>query len=579
MPQSRFIGSLVFRQYVCTKQNSYAGAPLLLETSVDRALIASDQELREAFFSLQSRRDVAHLLEIPDKVLIYYLYRVSASVQYTVFSIRKRRGGTREICAPISCIKLVQRKLCHVLQLVYRPKSCVHGFVRGRNILSNAQAHVRREHVLNIDLNNFFPSINFGRVRATFMAKPYSRNSEVATVLAQICCFKNQLPQGAPTSPVVANMVCARLDGDLQTLGREFGCTYTRYADDITFSTNKPQFPLDLAAKMTDANGPWVQVNIGSELDRVIRENGFSINPGKVRLYSSSHRQVVTGLKVNEFPNVARKLCNQVRAMLHAWTRYGLDAATKEFSAKYDLKRRSMSTVGNLFSEVLQGKLNYLRMIRGVDDPSYLRFCEQLAELDHLFSRQFRLRIRPLASKYPVFVLECEESCKQGSAFCLKDFGLVTCAHVLGPRTRVFAEYDHDEKYPIRILHRNDDVDLAILESDIPIYKAFTRGRPQVLNPGDPVRLLGFPNYTFGQTVQSFSGHICGFKPFHGIRRIQVDAHIIKGNSGGPVLNGEDEVIGVAVTGSDSLAQVDSCESSVIPINALDYLLKSAIKD
>jgi len=373
----------------------------------------------------------------------------------------------------------------------------------------------------------------------------------------------------------VANMVCGRLDGDLRTLAKQFNCVYTRYADDITFSTDMPQFPPDVAAHVGDAKGFRREVKVGPALERVIHENGFSINPSKVRLYSSSHRQVVTGLKVNEFPNVSRRLCNQIRAMLHAWSKYGLNGATKEFSAKYDPKRRPVNGARTLFREVIEGKLNYLRMIRGVNDPCYLRFCEGLARLDPAFSRRFRSRIRPLASKYPVFILECEESCLQGSAFFLNNVGLVTCAHVLGPQTRVFAEYNHDEKYPVHITYRDNNIDLAVLQSEIPVYKRFVRGASGRIKTGDPVLLLGFPNYTFGQTVQLFGGHICGFKPYHGVRRIQVDAHIVKGNSGGPVLNEEDEVIGIAVTGADSLNSADSCESGVIPIDAIDHLIRS----
>jgi RNA-directed DNA polymerase len=461
-----------------------------------------------------------------------------------------------------------------LLQLVYRSKTCVHGFLPDRNILTNAKVHVRKEHVLNVDMSDFFPSINFGRVRATFMARPYSRNADVSTVLAQICCFNNQLPQGAPTSPVVANMVCGRLDGDLQTLARHFNCAYTRYADDITFSTDMPEFPSDLAAHVGDAKGFGRQVKVGPALERVMRENGFSINPNKVRLYSSSHRQVVTGLKVNEFPNVSRRLYSQIRAMLHAWEEYGLDAATKEFSAKYDPKKRPVNDARPLFREVVEGKLNYLRMVRGVEDGGYLRFCEQLARLDPVFFRRFRSRIKPLASKFQVFVLECEKPFLQGSAFYLANVGLVTCAHVLGAKTKVFSEYNHDEKYPVNIIYRDEDIDLAILQSEIPVHKRFVRGAPRSLKAGDPVCVLGFPNYTWGQTLQLFGGHVCGFKPRHGIRRIHVDAHIVKGNSGGPVLNKEGEVIGIAVTGADSLDQADSCESGVIPIDAIDDLIR-----
>jgi RNA-directed DNA polymerase len=128
---------------------------------------------------------------------------------------------------------MLQRKLNQVLQAVYPVKNVVHGFARGRAIVTNARMHVRARHILNINLKDSFPSVNFGRVRGMFLAKPYQLPEPVATVLAQLCTHKNSLAQGAPTSPVVSNMVCARLDSHLKKLARENGCIFSRYADDL----------------------------------------------------------------------------------------------------------------------------------------------------------------------------------------------------------------------------------------------------------------------------------------------------------------------------------------------------------
>src|SRR3989338_2322638 len=202
-------------------------------------LKASKDDLRAEFFALESRKDVADLLEVSDKQLIYHLYIASASERYVTFQIPKKTSGVREISAPASALKIVQQKLNQVLQSVYEPKPSVHGFTLTKSIVSNAKVHAGRKYVFNIDLKDFFPSINFGRVRGLFIGFPYNRNTAVATVLAQICCFNNQLPQGAPTSPTVSNMICAKLDAQLQQLAKRYKCTYTRYADDITFSTTK----------------------------------------------------------------------------------------------------------------------------------------------------------------------------------------------------------------------------------------------------------------------------------------------------------------------------------------------------
>lgn len=180
----------------------------------------SGDELRKKFLGLQARQDVADLLEVDVKRLNYHLYIASPHQRYKSFDISKRSGAKRRIDAPISALKIIQRKLNQVLQYVYQTKQAVHGFINNKSIITNARTHLRKRFVLNVDLKDFFPSINFGRVRGLFMAHPYNLNAEVATILAQICCHNNQLPQGAPTSPTISNMICAKLDDQLQPVNK-----------------------------------------------------------------------------------------------------------------------------------------------------------------------------------------------------------------------------------------------------------------------------------------------------------------------------------------------------------------------
>ena len=210
---------------------------------VDLRLTLAKEKLSIAFYSLRSPSDVAELLEVKYNDFLYWLYRLPANQRYTPFLIKKRSGSSRLIEAPTRSIKILQQKLNQVLQTVYRPKRCVHGFVEQCSVKTNALCHVRRRYVFNIDIKDFFPSINFGRVRGMFMAKPYNLSPKVATVLAQLCCFNGRLPQGAPTSPTVSNMICAKMDSQLQQLSASHRCTYTRYADDMTFSTSRRSSP------------------------------------------------------------------------------------------------------------------------------------------------------------------------------------------------------------------------------------------------------------------------------------------------------------------------------------------------
>jgi len=343
---------------------------------VSLTLSASGEELHEQFFNLRTRQDVAELLEIDDSRLVYHLFIVPPSQQYTEFDIPKKSGGVRKISAPATALQIIQRKLNQVLQHVYEPKAPVHGFVHGRSIATNAEVHKKQKYVFSVDLEKFFPSINFGRVRGMFIAVPYNLDPAVATVLAQICCFNNQLPQGAPTSPIVSNMICAKMDSQLRRLAQKHRCYYTRYADDLAFSTSMPRFPPSLA--VIDSLG---QVEVGRELYRIIAENGFEINSDKVRLQTRNRRQEVTGLTVNRFPNVKRRYVRQIRAMLHAWEKFELEAAQADFWDRYDKKHRNPQKEPPSFKQVVKGKIEFLGMVRGKDNPIYLRFREQLGKL------------------------------------------------------------------------------------------------------------------------------------------------------------------------------------------------------
>lgn len=339
-------------------------------------LSSSPDELRTKFNALKTPQNIVDLLEISLERLYYHIYIVPESARYTTFDIPKRRGGVRTISAPVTALKIIQSKLNIILLQVYSPKPSVHSFLIGKSILSNAQVHVGRRNVLNIDLKDFFPSINFGRVRGLFMGIPYKLDSRVATILAQICCFNNELPQGAPTSPIVTNMICAKMDSQLMQLAKANRSDYTRYSDDITFSTNLREFPSAMAS-LNDLG----QVEIGAELDRIITENGFKINMDKTRLRGKIFRQEVTGITINKFPNVRRKYIRQIRAMLHAWNKFGLEAAQEEFLKQYDKKHRNPDKNVPLFKQVVKGKIEFLGMIRGRNDRIYIGLCERLRGL------------------------------------------------------------------------------------------------------------------------------------------------------------------------------------------------------
>lgn len=314
------------------------------------------------FSAVSNIEKLAVLLESSPKQLRYLLYARKEAARYTTFSISKRRGGERTIRAPQEDLKAVQRVLSELLQDNLTPRAPAHGFIRGKSIATNAEQHVGRRFVFNVDLQDFFPTVNFGRVWKLFMSPPFSAPEATATILAQICCHEGVLPQGAPTSPVVSNMICHRMDGQLLRLAKEHGCVYTRYADDLTFSKRRGTFPPEIAAQ----NG-GLDVTPGKELRDIIKSNGFHIHPDKVQFFRNTDRQTVTGLTVNQKVNVSRIYIRQIRAMICDWRKNGQQAAEERHHANF--YRRPDRLAGNPPIElIIEGKLNFLKMIRGTDD-------------------------------------------------------------------------------------------------------------------------------------------------------------------------------------------------------------------
>jgi hypothetical protein len=268
--------------------------------------------------------DIAPQLDITPKMLAYILYRMNATGKYTSFMLQKASGGQRLIQSPCDELKRLQRNLSILLQDCAAELNdangwkdqIAHGFKRKRSIVSNACCHRGRRWVFNLDLTDFFGSINFGRVRGFFISnKHFALNPKVATILAQIACHNNALPQGSPCSPVVSNLVAHILDMRLVRLAQQAGCTYTRYADDLTFSTNLPNFPNSIAVKVGVGTHSWTTAD---ELNQIIIHSGFTINPAKTRMQYHNSRQDVTGLVVNKKVNIKSEYRRTVRAMVYS---------------------------------------------------------------------------------------------------------------------------------------------------------------------------------------------------------------------------------------------------------------------
>ena len=353
-------------------------------TKLKPILTGDIEKLVTKFLMLQTGEDVANFFELPYGQLLYLLYKKADKQKYYSFDIPKKTGGFRGISKPTKGIDILQKKLLPILVSLYRVKAPVHGFVKGKSIVTNAKQHKKIKYVLNIDLANFYGSINYGRVRGLFLAKPFSLGRKAASIIAQLLCFKNSLPQGASTSPIISNLIASALDKKMMLLARRYHVKYTRYADDISFSCNKKSFPKSLAFFEEGTSFPNLTL-AGKTLEDAVDSSGFRINHKKVRLQINSVRQEVTGLTVNEYPNVKRKFVRQIRSMIHAVATVGKVQAELDYLAKYAKKEIKISPDkldGSYFMSVIYGKLSFLHMVKGADDPILAKYAIKIGQLD-----------------------------------------------------------------------------------------------------------------------------------------------------------------------------------------------------
>ena len=318
---------------------------------------------------------------------------------YTSFSIKKKSGADRTLHAPIKGLKEFQKALNLILQCLHQPHAAATGFIVGKSIVDNARIHVGQFYVYNLDLKDFFPSIDKSRIWGRLLAPPFNLNTsderkKIANMIAGLSCtpmeverfVENEwiktttsvLPQGAPTSPTLTNAICEKMDIRLSGVAKRFGLNYTRYADDITFSSKHNIYEIapNSFEKIFVANSSF-----DKEVRRIIADQNFHVKESKVRLQKDGYRQEVTGLVVNDKINVTRRYIKQLRQWLYYWEIYGYDRAYTYFSQKYSLDKQTIIKGKPNMEMVLEGKLLYLKMVKGENDGTYLKLKERLDRL------------------------------------------------------------------------------------------------------------------------------------------------------------------------------------------------------
>jgi RNA-directed DNA polymerase len=299
------------------------------------------------FCRLRQPRELAALLEVP----LYKLQLLAIKPHYHHFSVPKSDGSLRWIEEPDEQLKYVQRKLNQYLQCVYyfHCTDAAYGFMLNarkdpdpRNILTNAQQHLGCQWLFNADLEDFFHAVKWQAVYEVFSQAPFEFEPDLVELLTQLCTHQERLPMGTPTSPVLSNFVCRELDGQLLDLARWAGWTFTRFADDMSFSAQE---------KIDDG--------IRDKVEAIVQSHGFRFNPEKIWLYGPDDEKLVTGLRLEEQVKLpkgyAASLMREITKLDHVLEAHAQSGRKSKWVEK--------------FQQQVEGMLNFAAFVMGAQHP------------------------------------------------------------------------------------------------------------------------------------------------------------------------------------------------------------------
>lgn len=296
--------------------------------------------------------DIYHLSKlIGIKYSNLYHYIMNADDFYQEFSVTKKSGGERIISSPSLNLKKIQRWILDNILINFNVDESAKGFLKDNSIVDNAKMHINKALVYNIDIKNFFPSISEKSVYFLFFNQGYS--SEVSFALSKLLSFRGYLPQGSPCSPLLSNIICLKMDQDMKILAHKINADYSRYADDMTISTND------------------VKLFVGKKeaFKKIVKYSGFNLNDKKERMQFENQPQFVTGLVVNNGVKVRRRFKKDVEQQIYYCEKYGVFNHLKQVK----LEKKSF------YKEYLYGKVNF---IKSVEENIGIELLERLDRLN-----------------------------------------------------------------------------------------------------------------------------------------------------------------------------------------------------
>lgn len=511
---------------------------------------------------LQSKTDLAGFLGLSLKKLDFFVNPSSMYDLYRNKLIPKRNGGYRELLIPRSDLKRVQRIIAKELENSYNPLPCVHGFVKGRSIQTNAETHIGSQVIVGVDIKDFFPSISSKRVYGLLVSEKLGLTSEVAFCVSRLVATPKGLPQGAPSSPLISNMICLGMDKQLMHLSHEYHYQYTRYADDLTFSfkssfyfyrhfcsEEKLRLPSKLRNAITDFRGT----------------ESFEINEEKSFYSCNFSRQLVTGVICNQKTNIKREQYRRLRSTLHRLSNGDIEGAMGCYYGRSVDKLTDVER--GTFEASLRGSLDFYKSL--IKDPWTSGPLMRLGSLYNKTKAEDTPVFPVALQQDSLLYLEGEDGKQnsfEGLGFYLAGYGLVTAWHVIcdaisrdkkGREIKLFSS----DKTPLAIFRFGNEVvrdnkhDAAILQ-DVPpaILKNIPRlpSNTDLLTKGD--RISAYQHH-FSDSRFSFELHSGDLlrvgDPSEEGTLCYTNCSFRHGMSGGPVFNGLGQVVGIVHTATE----------------------------
>ena len=290
---------------------------------------------------------LASLIGISPSALTNMMFR--SELFYSEKQIPKKRGGYRTLQIPAAELKYIQRWILdHILSNMHVSEYAT-GFCSNKSILDNAQKHVNQHCIVNIDIKDFFPSVSFERVFRVFSYYGYTK--EVSFALAKLCTYEDQIPQGSPASPAISNIVCLKLDARLSALANKYEAVYSRYADDITFSSQHDAKSIIPAVKS------------------ILNDEGFQVNDEKTRIAYPYQRQEVTGLIVNgSSVRIPKQYKRDLYQEIYYCTKYGLQDHMERIGCNKAF-----------YKEHLYGKILFVNMVEPTEGKKMADLANKIA--------------------------------------------------------------------------------------------------------------------------------------------------------------------------------------------------------